>query len=199
MYKESPFDDLKTVAYKKGKVLIRPDEKVTQIFYLLRGSVKMYAETPNGTVTIHIFKRGSFFPIMLAVGKISNKYYFKAITSIKVKQVEPESVIKILKSDPELLFDLTKRLSFGLDGLATRIIENFGERVDKKLFSTLSYLADSFGKKVDGKVKIKIPLTHNDLASWLGVSRETVSREMKKMSKNGLISYRYKQVTLLKK
>ena len=199
MYKESLFDDQKTVSLKKGKVLTKPGDKIQKIYYLIKGNVKMYARTPNGDVTIHIFKKGSYFPTMLILGKLANKYYFQAVSNVKVKVMTPEKVLKLLKNDPEVLLDLTRRLALGIEGMSSRLVENLGERVDKKLISTLTYLGKSFGKELDGKTKINIPLTHNDLASWLGVSRETISREMKKLAKSGHIYYKYKEISLLNK
>ena len=197
--KDGLFEKPEETRFKKGSILLKPGEKIEKIYYLKHGNVRMYKKSPAGDVTIHIFKKGSFFPIALFIGKLMNKYYFQALTNIKVKISAPEKVVRFLKDEPEVLFDLTKRLSKGLEGMASRITENLGERVDKKLLSTIKYLSQSFGKEEKGFVRINLPLSHNDLASWLGISRETVSREMKKLAKSGQISYKYKQISLIKK
>lgn len=43
---------------------------------------------------------------------------------------------------------------------------------------------------------INLKLTHKDLASQAGLSRETVSREMKKLEKRDLISYRQNLINI---
>lgn len=186
--------------YKKGKILISPNDQLEKVYYLVKGNVKMFTLSPDGEkAVIHIFKKGSFFPVNLVLGNIPNKYYFEALTNIKVKEVSAQKVVKILKKDNKMLMELTKRLARGIDGLAMRLSEQFGKNVQKRLQTLLNYLGDRFGSKSKEGKKIRISTTHHDLAEWLGVSRETITREMKNLSKSGYIKYRYKQITLLRK
>lgn len=62
------------------------------------------------------------------------------------------------------------------------------ETSQKKLVAFLLMLSQRFGKKEEKTIKIKIPLTHQDLAGFTGMIRETVSLEMKKLQKQGVIA-----------
>ena len=47
-----------------------------------------------------------------------------------------------------------------------------------------------FGKEVDNSwVSINIPLTQNDIADMIGITRETVAVELGRMKSKGIIDY----------
>jgi CRP-like cAMP-binding protein len=41
---------------------------------------------------------------------------------------------------------------------------------------------------------LKIPLTQSEIASWVGIQRETVSRQFKLMAEKGLIEYKNEEL-----
>lgn len=49
--------------------------------------------------------------------------------------------------------------------------------------------ARRFGTKSGNKVTINLKITEKDLASQTGIARETVSRELQKLKKEGLITF----------
>lgn len=175
---------------KKGTVLLRPEDAISEIFYLTSGNVRQYIISADGNeFVIHIFKPGSFFPIVLILGEIENRFYFEAANDIGVKEAPPDKVVGFLKKDKKVLLDLTKRLSRGLIGVLTRFEANTDNTVDVKLLSLLTYLSKSFPEARSQ--------THQDLAAWLGVSRETVSRNMKKLENHKQIQYERRKIVVL--
>src|SRR5208282_6127601 len=95
---------------------------------------------------------------------------------------------EIVEKDPMLYKDLMgvagKRLHSTLHGLENISMKNSYRRVAHEL----CYLAAKFGEEtVSEGTRIGVPLTHQDLASILSMSRETVSISMSRLQKNGLI------------
>ncbi|MDP2637692.1 MAG: helix-turn-helix domain-containing protein, partial [Candidatus Levybacteria bacterium] len=70
---------------------------------------------------------------------------------------------------------------------------------DSKLASILLISAMEFGIAKNDEIEIQIPLTHKDIASLVGVTRETVSIELKKFDKKKYISYRKKKIVIKNK
>ncbi|OGM05322.1 hypothetical protein A2715_05595 [Candidatus Woesebacteria bacterium RIFCSPHIGHO2_01_FULL_39_32] len=185
--------------YKKEKVLIKGGEPIEKIFFLLKGNVRQYLLTSSGEeINIHIFKPGSFFPIMLFIAKSQNRFYFETLTSVSLKAVNPQKVINFLKSEPDVLYDLTKRLSLGLNGMVNRLENTLGNDVRKRLLSLLAHFVKNFAREGKRGYSIQIPFTHKDLANWLGVSRETISRQMKSFERQNLISYNKRKIVARK-
>jgi CRP/FNR family transcriptional regulator len=67
-------------------------------------------------------------------------------------------------------------------------------------FQNVAYIvglcADQFGTKNGDMVTIDLPLAHKDIASMVGLTRETVSLEMKKMEQLGVIAYKRNNITI---
>ncbi len=60
----------------------------------------------------------------------------------------------------------------------------------------VSLCAEQFGIKNGRSVVIDLPLAHKDIASMVGLTRETVSLEMKKLEQMGLIEYKRGDITI---
>lgn len=181
----------------KNKIVIAPGAQIKNIYYLKKGLVEQYLLTSAGQeTTIHIFRPGSYFPIMLVLADRENKYYFKTVKDSLIYKSPREDVIAFIKKDSEILLDLTKRFALGLVGFLDRLESLTYKNVQSQIASILYYFAKHSGENTSGKITINTPITHNDIAKWVGVSRETVSRQMSKLKKMGLVSYGGKSITI---
>jgi len=191
------FSKYPLLKFKKGQTIIPPDESLDSIYFLKSGDVKQYSISEDGNeITIHIFKPSSFFPMMLVVGEVENPFYFEAADSVEVFKAPTADVVKFVKSEEDVLFDLTKRFALGLNGLAKRIEKLMYEDAFSRVTSLLLYLAGKFGEKGESGITIKLPLTHQDIASWVNLTRETTSRQLEKLTQQKIISYHQTLVTI---
>lgn len=148
----------------------------------------MYIISEDGEeATIHVFRPGSFFPIMLSLSSRPNKYYLEAVENTEVVKAPAKEVVAFVKNDHEVLFDLTTRFADAITGLMLRIEQLVSQGAYPKIVSLLLYLADTFGQNSDEGLKIKLQFSHDDIAAWVGVARETVSRQIEKLQQKGLV------------
>lgn len=173
--------------YKKGEILIRADDIPSGIFYLKKGTVKEYAISKKGNeLVINIFKPRAFFPMSWAFNNTENKYFFEAITDLEVYRVPKDNVVTFIKNNPDVLYDLMKRVYRGTDGLLTRMTYLLAGNAYARLITELIIHAQRFGKVEKGIIEFKI--SEKDLGSQSGMTRETVSREMKTLKEKGLVT-----------
>ena len=157
----------------------------------------MYAVSDDGgEVTLHIFRPQSFFPIMLSLSEAYDKYYFEALEKTETLKAPVEKVIEFLKSDQEVLFDLTTRFSNAMSGLTLRIETMAFEDAYSRIASLLFYLCEKFGEVREDKTIINMTLQHDDIANWVGLRRETVSRQFEKMQKEKIVENKNKQLVI---
>lgn len=183
------FSAFKPYSYKKNEMIIRSGDSISQIYYLKKGYVRQYLLTADGEdITMHIFKPFSFFPIMLVMSNTENKYYFETITTARVFTAPKAAVLDFLKKEPDVLFDLTSRMSSGIVGLLNKIENTVFKNSHYKVTSLLVYLAKHFGKKQKDSIRIDLPITHAGLANWIGLQRETVSRKIELLKKKGYLA-----------
>lgn len=188
---EKFFSKKKIINYKKGEIIIRSDDVPQGVYYVKKGYVSLYTIFEDGRqVTLNIFKRGSYFPMMWAISNIPNAYYFQAITETSLYRAPKDKVVNFLKRNPDALFDVTRRILIGLDGILIVLQYLVSGTAYQKIIATLTVLAKRFGKKrQNGGITIELALTHQDVANLCGITRETTSLAMKKLEKRGLISY----------
>lgn len=190
------FDQFEKQKFQKGEIIIRAGEPPRGIFYLRRGIIRQYLISEKGDdVTLNLYKPFTFFPLMWAVNNISNNYYYETVTGVDLSVAPKEKVVDFIKKEPSILYDLVIRLYKGMDGLLKRLEYLMSGDAYKKLIIILLISIERFAAS-DKKSTISIKMTHKDLASQAGISRETVSREMKKLEKRGLISYSRNLITI---
>jgi len=188
--------------FRKLEDLIPIDEPVDHIFFLTKGYVRQYTVSPAGDeFNLNIFKPNSFFPLNLALHQKKNPYYFSAFTQGKYRAAPVKKVVDFLQQDPKLLFDLTKRLTSGINGLLLRMESIAFGNAEQRVASTLYLLYLRFGvlnskenKKVcpENQQKhkvIQLNFTHQELAFFSGLTRETVSGVMANLREKGVINY----------
>lgn len=190
---EEFFGKYRVKKYDKGQILIFNGDISSVVYQLVDGRVKQYDITPKGDeVVLNVFKPPAFFPMSMIINKTPNPYTFQAETDIEVREVPGSDVTAFLKANPEVLYDLLARVYRGMDGILSRTAQLMSGSAKDRLILELVIALKRYGKPVrDG---ISLELNETELGARTGLSRETVSREMKKLAKNGLVSTSYGSV-----
>lgn len=179
------FVQFKHQVYKKGEILIRSDDTPSGVFYLKEGSVKKYAISKRGDeLVVNIFKPVSFFPMSWAVNSSPNEYYYEALTDADVWRAPQHEVRQFIKNNPDVLYDLLQRVYKGTDGLLRRMTYLMSGDAYERLLIELIIHAKRFGKDIK---PVELTITEKDLSVQAGLTRETVSREMKNLKEKKLI------------
>lgn len=171
----------KMLQFKKGEMIIRAEEQPLGVMYLTEGIVRTYSISTKGEeVVVNLFKPGTFFPMSWALNDKPNKFFFEALTDVKLFRCNRDEAVEFVKANPDVLLDLLKRVYSGLDGVFERMSHVMGEDAYQRLVSELSISVKRFGEKIKEGTYL-LHLSEKDLASQTGLTRETVSREMKKL------------------
>ena len=187
---EAFFKKYKPMKFGKKEIILSSNEKAPGIFFLKSGLVRQYTISKTGEVLVlHIFRPGSFFQMMWAINNTPNCYYYEAITPVEVWCSPFYDVSEFLKKEPDILYYFTARLLKGLDGILHRMEDLVLNNAYTKTASLIAYFAKNFGQKQNGNIVIKVPLTHREIAAWIGTARETASLQVETFKKKGMIYY----------
>ncbi len=179
------FTKFKSTNLKKGENLLRADEVPAGVYFLQEGLVKQYFLTHKGDeFIVNVFKSGSFFPMPWAINNIKNTFYFEASTDAKVFIAPKEKAVSFLKDNPDVMFDLLSRIYRGIDGVFLKMAYMMSGDAYERLVNVLLIHAKRFGKEENGQIKILI--NEKDLSNQIGIRRETVSRQLKKLKEKNL-------------
>ena len=183
-------------SYPKGQILIFADESPEYIFYITEGRVRKYDVSYKGDeIIVNIFKPPAFFPMSEAINHTPNDYFYKTETAAEVHIVPFDAAVQFLNDNPDVMLDLLARIYRGVDGLLGRLVHLMSGSAKSRLLYELLIECRRFGKtNDDGSCVLEI--TEVDLAARSGLSRETVSREMKSIKAEGLVSISGKGITV---
>lgn len=184
------------ISVKKGAYLKPIDTKPEGVFLLKQGVVRCFAFSKEGAeLTINMFKPISFFPVGWAINHSDDNYAYQAMTDVKVCLAPQKEFEVFLKNNPDVVYDLLRRIYKGLDGYFLRMEALLTTSPYFRTVVQLAICTRRFGVLEDKKYKVGI--THAHLASLAGLSRETVTREMKKLIRQKIVSYEGKKLHVL--
>jgi len=182
--------------YPKGQILIFADETPEHIYYLTHGRVRKYDVSYRGDeVIVNIFKPGAFFPMSEAINHTPNKYFYKTETATELHIVPFTAALELLQNNPDVMFDLLSRIYRGMDGMLGRMVQLMSGSAKGRLLYELLIECRRFGQKNEDDTYL-LDITEVDLAARSGLSRETVSREMKQIKAAGIAEVNAKGIII---
>ncbi|MFI5270436.1 MAG: Crp/Fnr family transcriptional regulator [Candidatus Saccharimonadales bacterium] len=175
-------------SYPKGQILVFADESPEHIFYIIKGRVRKYDVSYRGDeVIVNLFKPPAFFPMSWAINRTPNNYFYKTEMPTEVHVVPADDALQFLKDNPDVTLDLLSRLYRGMEGLLGRLVHLMSGSAKSRLLYELLIECRRFGDQNDDN-SYTLDITEVDLAARSGLTRETISREMKQMKADGLVS-----------
>jgi CRP/FNR family transcriptional regulator len=122
-------------------------------------------------------------------------YYYEALTdNVQIYSLSADDLKKYVSASPILYRDLLneagKRMTYETYGLENIAMKD----AYKRLAHRLAYYARHFGEEDNNRIRIVPPLTHQDIADLLSLTRETVSTCMTRLRKKGLIDVKDRQI-----
>ena len=179
----------KVFDYKKGETILRSGDMPQGVFLIKKGYVKDYSISKDGEeLTLIIFKPDDFFPMQWVFNNRQNYHYFVAMSAVELWRVSKDEFISYIEANPDLFFELTSHIVLRLGGIMQRMEYLAFGNAYEKVASILAICAERFGKTEKDGVAIQVPFTHKDIANLLGITRETVSVEIKKLERKGIIA-----------
>lgn len=187
------FDNFKLTSFTKGETVIKPSNR--KVFFLTRGIVKMSGQLKDRELlTLNIYKPYSLFPMSPLLNNKPDKYAYTALTEVQGHFAPNQKFRQFIKKNPDVLFDLLKRIYRGLDGFFARLESLLFGDAYLRLLTHLVIYSKRFGKNSNGEHNWYV--THHQLASQTGLARETVTREIKKLQEKNLIGYKGKKLLI---
>lgn len=181
--------------YPKNSVLICEGDDSDSLYVLLDGKVKIYAGDDYGKeVVINIQGPGELFGEVAMIGKIPRSASVMAIEPVEIAFLSRVKFEACLLDRPELAVKFLGLLVERVRSL-TDMTKNLALN---DVYGRIAYTLNKLVEEVEDEKIIRIRLTHQDIASMVGSSREMVSRIMKDLTTGGYIDSHDKHIVLKK-
>lgn len=189
---ESLFTESPQRNYDKGQIILYAGDVLRNIYYIKNGYVKMYSISDSGEERLLLIfpPRGAFpiFPGALTGEPYEVKYFYQTMSKAKLYVAPQTELARILKNDHEASHLILNYVTEVAGDLVRRvgIIEN--KDAKNKIASLLPYLLKVCSKETSpGKFRMSLRITHQDIASMAGLTRETSSTQIKILENDGVI------------
>lgn len=174
------------VKYPKGTHFFA-DHVYPYFLYLKKGAVQLNHTAYDGEILhLHIFYPGACISLLSLV-EPREPYDFIALTEAEAYKIPREAFLQSLHRNPELSFHFLMHAMKGMKGLLYRVHHDASASAYQRVASLLLYFLKHS----------KSHITHQEIAEWLGLSRENVSIQMKRLEREGLIGKEKNKIILL--
>lgn len=182
--------------YKKGDMIVCEGVSPSRSYAIKTGFVKVFLTTKNGEEKAVAFNAADdIVPLAWTFKKSETPlYYYQAFTDCEVYELPRESILEFTKQNPDIFRQLCNYL-LDLDIDLKQHIHSLEQaKASDKIMHAFHFLARRFGEKLDNaNVKMLLPLTQQDLANFLGLTRETTGAQLKDLQQKGVITYQQQQ------
>lgn len=184
------FNAVKSPAtYPAGAVLFLEKQDPRGVFILCAGQVKLSISSSGGkTMILRIARAGEILGLMASISGTSYEVTAETLHPCQVAFVRRDDFLRFVSKHPEAYQGVVKQLTTLYSGACEQLrtvglSASAPERLARLL---LEWSGDPKGPN-QGE-QIKLPLTHEEIAEFIGTTRETVTRTLSEFKNRNLIS-----------
>jgi len=184
--------------YKKEQFIYFPEEQATHIYMIVSGRVKIghYQDDGKEIITA-ILTHGEIFGELALAGEEKRKDFAQAIDSnTTICPLSLAELKALMLEDKELSFKVLKLIGLRLMKLERKLELLVFKDARTRIIEFLKDAASWKGKKVGYETMIPTRLTHKDIASLTGTSRQTVTTILNELKEKNLINFDRKKILI---
>ena len=173
--------DLTTISRSAGQILYSPGDWGECLYILVSGNAQLYRMSPGGRkLLIESVSVGRMFGEMIMTGEGHYDSFAQVIEDSVLWVLKKESMRKLILN-PSVAIGLMNTIGNRLRDAEERLERSLFQAVPNRLAAVLLWLRDQSGTNT-------IKITHEELAEWLGVYRETVTNALNRFGREGTLS-----------
>jgi CRP-like cAMP-binding protein len=185
-------------AFKPGEIIYFPTEPGQSVLLLALGRVKIKSLAPDGRETIFAFiDEGELFGELAIVDTKPRDEFAEAVGAARVLAIPRDDLLWLMGQRPEVALHITKLLGFRIRRIENRLRNILFRSTRERLVSLLLELLDSHGERVGPHWEIRLRLSHQELASLIGATRETVTLALGRLQRERLIVVERRRIRVL--
>ncbi len=167
----------------------------TDLFFVLRGHVRVVINAANREVILRDIRDGEFFGELAAIDQRPRSAGIVAITDTLAARMPAGVFRRVVHEYPDVCDQVLQALVAQVRTLANRANEHSNLGVRQRLYAELLRLART--PAGSGFPVVSPPPTHAELAARVSSHREAITRELNAMARGKLIERRRGAIVLL--
>ncbi|MDP2681473.1 MAG: Crp/Fnr family transcriptional regulator [Deltaproteobacteria bacterium] len=173
---------------KKNDFVYNAGDKAKTVYVVKEGRVKIIRYSPDGReLIIDILEQGDIFGELAMAGEKERETDAVAMEDSFICAMQRGDFEDLLGQMPGLSLSIIKWMGLRLRRVENRFENMIFNDVRTRLIALFNDLAKKYGMTVNDGIKIKLRLSHNEIASLVGATRETVTLELNNLKRSGSI------------
>ena len=177
-------EDLRKIAaivhsrrYRKNSVIFLEGDPGEAVYFVRAGRVKVYKSAPDGREHIcEIWEPGEAFALVVLLDHGAYPASAEALEESDLGLIRVQDFDRLMQESPQVAREFLRQVSIRLREARTRMRDIALKTVHGRIASLLLDLAGQKGSVTGRGTWIPLEFTHQELASLVGASRETITR-----------------------
>jgi len=171
-------------SYPEGALLLMEGEEARGVYLLCQGRVKLLATNSEGrTLILKIANPGEMIGLSSVLTDTPSEITAETLQPSQLAYVSHEDFLRYIREHSDACFQAAQHASrdchLAYEGIRSIGLSNSAS--EKLARFLVEWSAE--GHVCEGEVRVKLALTHEEIAQLIGCSRETVSRTLKEFKK----------------
>jgi CRP/FNR family cyclic AMP-dependent transcriptional regulator len=184
-----------TRAYAKNAIIVSEGDETDSLFVLLSGRVKVFLSDAQGReVTLNQLGPGEYFgEVTLDGGPRSASVM--ALEDTRCAVVKRGELLALVERQPEFALHIVRKLAHRVRGLT----EDVRSLALMDVYGRVARLLLELAEEQNGRLVMCEALTHKEIASRVGASREMISRIFSDLNDGGYVRKENGQLVIVRK
>lgn len=179
--------------YPKNQLIYYSGDELGPIYLIKEGYVKAYTILDSGdSRTIFLLGPGDIFPIAFSTTmdweNYRVKYFYQSLTDVQLQFLPRDTFKSLIEASTENMGTYMAYMSASNDAIMRQLEMMKSKKAINKVIMLLPYLVSKFGEKIrPDAYRLRIKLSHQEIADLSGVTRETTTTLVKQLEKQGAL------------
>lgn len=184
--------------FDRGSTIYIPNDTPETVFLLADGRVRLCSHTPDGKqIILGFIEPGEIFGELSLLDESPYEERAEAVSQATVVLIPAEVVRSLMEVDAKLSLGITKLLGFRRTRIERRLRSLIFRSNRDRVIQLLLDLCEQYGRSSTNGVEIGIPLSHQDMASIVGTTRESTTLVLGEFQEMGIVRVSRQRVVVL--
>lgn len=187
----------KVRSFKRGDLIYLPNDSGNSLLLLTAGRVKIYHITGEGKeALLAIIDPGEIFGELAVFDGGQREEFAQTMEASKLILIPNDEIQRLMETCPEVSIRVTKLMGLRRKRVERRLKSLLFRSNRERLIHLLIELVEKYGRQTPDGVQIGIKLSHQELASIIGSTRETVTVILGELQQENAVIVKRRQIIL---
>ncbi|SHH51782.1 Crp/Fnr family transcriptional regulator [Clostridium grantii] len=166
-------------SYEKGDQIFSLGDVSDKLYILNSGTMKIFTYTKEGKEQIlYLLNEGDFLGDLNLLKKGIFKFNGVALEKVNLCIIDKNDFDKLIHENPSIIMKVLEYAHDRISTLESLVQTITTKNADTRLAALLINLSENYGVETKFGIEISLPISREDMANYISLTRETLSRKL---------------------